>query len=134
MIAVSLKMGEKEMSVALPWPKQPVMEKQMFQAVVLAKPEKSNTRLNPVRLLGDLQDNTDDFRSYCCPFLYKLFLLILVGVPVVTLNPELSLITIQDSDKMLIFTLFHWVNYCMYIFRPIVSRIICLPCSTRKPL
>lgn len=60
-----------------------------------------------MRLFGDLQDNTDDFRRYCCPFLYKLFLLILLNVPVVTLNPELSLITSQDSDKMLIFTLFH---------------------------
>lgn len=122
------------MNVALPWPKQAVMAKLMFQAVLLAKTEKSNTKLNPMRIFGDLQDKTDDFRSYCCPFLYKLFLLFLVNVPVVILNPELSLIITQDSDKMLIFTLFYWVNYCTYIFRPIISRIICLSCSTRKLL
>lgn len=88
----------------------------MFQALLLAKTEKSNPRLNPMRLFGDLQDNTDDFKSYCCSFLHKLFLLILVNVAVVALNPELSLITTQDSDKMLIFTLFYWVNSCTYIF------------------
>lgn len=87
-----------------------------------------------MRLFGDLQDNTGDFRSYCYPFLYKVFLLMLVNIAVVTLNPKLSLITTQDSEKMLIFTLFYWVSYCTYNFGPIVSRIICLPCSTRKPL
>lgn len=114
----------RDVSGVLLRPKQPVMEKPMFQPVLLAKTEKINTRLNPMKLFRDVQDNTDDFRSYCYPLLHKLLLLILVNVPIVTLNPELSLTTTQDSDKKLIFTLFCWVNYCTYMFAPIISRNI----------
>lgn len=77
-----------------------------------------------MKIFGDVQDNTDDFRSYWYPLLYELLLLILVNVPIVTLNPELSLTITQDSDKKLIFTLFFWVNYCTYTSAPIISRNI----------
>lgn len=72
----------------------------------------------------ELQDNTDDLRSCCCLFIYVSSYF---SSCTCSSYPRAFLNHHPSSDKMIIFTLFHWVNNCTYSFGSIISRFVVSP-------